>query len=138
MTPAYTRALAALFLALPAHAEPGPTAPAYTYAAEVQRVVDGDTIDVTIDVGFRIHLANERIRILCVDAPETRTRDLAEKAAGIIAKSWLRERLSRADVVIVQTVEDDAFGRWLAHVYADGVSVAEEMLALGFAERRPC
>ena len=130
--------LALALFAFPALAETGPTAPAYTYAAEVQRVVDGDTIDVTLDVGFRIHLADERIRILCIDAPETRTRNLTEKAAGLRAKAWLTGRLAGADVVIVQTVDDDAFGRWLSHVWIDGVSVADEMLALGLAERRKC
>ena len=63
---------------------------------EVNRVVDGDTIDVTIDLGFDL-FKKERVRIAGVDTPEKRTRDLDEKALGIDATNWMKEKLEGAN-----------------------------------------
>ena len=62
---------------------------------EINRVVDGDTIDVTIDLGFDLY-KKERVRIAGVDTPEKRTRDLEEKALGIDATNWMKENLEGA------------------------------------------
>ena len=62
---------------------------------EINRVVDGDTIDVTIDLGFDLY-KKERVRIAGVDTPEKRTRDLEEKALGIDATNWMKEQLEDA------------------------------------------
>ena len=62
---------------------------------EINRVVDGDTIDVTIDLGFDLY-KKERVRIAGVDTPEKRTRDLEEKALGIDATNWMKEKLEGA------------------------------------------
>ena len=62
----------------------------YEYKAIIRRVVDGDTVDVTLDLGFNI-LYNSRIRLHGIDAPESRTRDLEEKARGLAAKERVKE-----------------------------------------------
>ena len=62
---------------------------------EINRVLDGDTIDVTIDLGFDL-FKKERVRVAGVDTPEKRTRDLEEKALGIDATNWLKEKLEGA------------------------------------------
>ena len=62
---------------------------------EINRVVDGDTIDVTIDLGFDLY-KKERVRVAGVDTPEKRTRNLEEKALGIDATNWLKDKLEGA------------------------------------------
>ena len=73
---------------------------------EINRVVDGDTIDVTIDLGFELY-KKERVRIAGVDTPEKRTRDLEEKALGIDATNWLKKQLEDTingdDELIIRT-----------------------------------
>ena len=61
----------------------------YEYKAHVVKVVDGDTVDVDIDLGFGIVLANERVRVMGIDTPESRTRDKVEKKFGLAAKEKL-------------------------------------------------
>ena len=120
-----------------AHEEGGLVEPAYTYRAELSRVVDGDTADMDLDLGLRIWVLDERLRLYGIDAPETRTRNLDVKARGLRAKAWLAARLEGADRIIVQTIKDDEgkFGRLLAVVWADGVNVNDEMVALGLARQ---
>ena len=65
----------------------------YEYHCVIDRVVDGDTVDVDIDLGFGVWLKSERVRISNIDAPETRTRDLDEKAAGLAAKEFVESVL---------------------------------------------
>ena len=65
----------------------------YEYKCRINRVVDGDTIDVDIDLGFGVWLYNERVRILGIDAPETRTRDLEEKEQGLKSKEYVQSLL---------------------------------------------
>lgn len=65
----------------------------YNYFCIIKRIVDGDTVDVDIDLGFNIWMHNQRIRLIGIDAPETRTRDLEEKAAGISAKQYVENLL---------------------------------------------
>ena len=63
----------------------------YEYRVHILRVVDGDTVDVDIDLGFGIWLRNERVRIMGIDTPESRTRDKVEKVFGLAAKKRLKE-----------------------------------------------
>ena len=63
----------------------------FIYNAILERVVDGDTIDVTLDLGFSVHLKKQRCRLAGIDTPESRTRDLAEKKLGLEAKARLQE-----------------------------------------------
>jgi len=108
---------------------------------EINRVVDGDTIDVTIDLGFDLY-KKERVRVAGVDTPEKRTRNLEEKELGIDATYWLQEKLEGAvagdDDLIIRTELDGGvgkYGRLLGWLYVgDGdVSLNEQMITEGYA-----
>ena len=108
---------------------------------EINRVLDGDTIDVTIDLGFDLY-KKERVRVAGVDTPEKRTRDLEEKALGIDATNWLKEKLE-------ETINGDGelsvrtelvggvgkYGRLLGWLYIDDseISLNEQMITEGYA-----
>jgi micrococcal nuclease len=98
----------------------------------VDRVVDGDTVDVTIDLGFSLY-HKTRIRLAGINTPETRTRDLQEKAAGIRAKEYLIERIEEADLITLQTEKQGKFGRYLGIIYADGVDLNQTLINEGHA-----
>ena len=66
----------------------------YDYRAKIVKVVDGDTVDVDIDLGFGVWLKDERVRLVGVDTPESRTRDLVEKAFGLAAKEFVSNFVS--------------------------------------------
>ena len=89
----------------------------YNYACEVLRVVDGDTLDVLCDLGFSVHL-QMRLRMAAINTPESRTRNLREKAAGKAAGAFLKETLESADSVEIESLGRGKFGRVLAVVYA--------------------
>ena len=108
---------------------------------EINRVLDGDTIDVTIDLGFDL-FKKERVRVAGVDTPEKRTRDLEEKALGIDATNWLKEKLEGAlagddDLVIRTELVGGVgkYGRLLGWLYlGDGsLSLNEQMITEGYA-----
>tara|TARA_A200000113_G_scaffold196735_1_gene187933 strand:+ start:451 stop:861 length:411 start_codon:yes stop_codon:yes gene_type:complete len=108
---------------------------------EINRVVDGDTIDVTIDLGFDLY-KKERVRVAGVDTPEKRTRDLEEKKLGLDATVWLQEKLEGAiegddDLVIRTELVGGVgkYGRLLGWLYiGDGdVSLNEQMIEEGYA-----
>ena len=108
---------------------------------EIDRVVDGDTIDVTIDLGFDLY-KKERVRVAGVDTPEKRTRNLEEKALGIDATNWLKEKLESAvagdDDLVIRTELDGGvgkYGRLLGWLYIGDseVSLNEQMIAEGYA-----
>ena len=87
----------------------------YEYSCKIVRVVDGDTVDVDIDLGFGIWMRNERIRLHGIDTPESRTRDLEEKKYGILAKEQVKYFLPEGSIQTLITVKDKAgkFGRIL-------------------------
>lgn len=93
----------------------------FVYNAIVRRVVDGDTIDVDIDLGFGIWIHNERVRLLGVDTPECRTRDELEKQFGFLAKSVVEGFCPVGQKVILETEMDDKgkFGRVLGIFWVD-------------------
>ena len=108
---------------------------------EINRVLDGDTIDVTIDLGFDLY-KKERVRIAGVDTPEKRTRDLEEKALGIDATNWMKEKLEDAiageDELAVRTELVGGmgkYGRLLGWLYIGDaeVSLNEQMIDEGYA-----
>lgn len=103
--------------------------PAYTYRAFIDRVVDGDTVIATIDLGFNTS-QKVRLRLMGVDTPEVVG---TERAAGLAAKEWLNNVLA-AQRVIVETHKDrgDKYGRYLAVIWLDGKSVNAELIAKGF------
>ena len=107
------------------------------FVKEVKNVVDGDTIDVIIDLGFDILFAS-RVRLAGIDTPESRTTDKAEKALGIEAKEYLKKQLKDAKSVVIRTEKMDSsekYGRILGWVYLDGntKSVNEQMIEDGYA-----
>ena len=75
----------------------------YEYRCKILRVVDGDTVDVDIDLGFGIIMSNERVRIHGIDAPESRTRDLVEKKFGLAAKERVLELLPEGSYQTIKT-----------------------------------
>ena len=108
----------------------------------IDRVLDGDTIDVTIDLGFDLY-KKERVRVAGVDTPEKRTRDLEEKELGIDATNWLKEKLDGAiagddDLVIRTELVGGVgkYGRLLGWLYIGGDSASslnEQMIEEGYA-----
>lgn len=92
----------------------------FWYSAKVVKVVDGDTIDVLIDLGFKIH-HKARVRLYGVNTPESRTKDLAEKQLGLKAKSFTEDWTSRHPEIFIKTIagKDDKYGRILAQIYSD-------------------
>jgi micrococcal nuclease len=107
------------------------------YVRKVENVVDGDTIDVLIDLGFDILFAS-RVRLAGIDTPESRTKDLAEKALGLEAKEYLKKSLKDAKSVVIKTEKMDSsekYGRILGWVYTDGntVSLNDMMINDGYA-----
>ena len=108
---------------------------------KIDKVLDGDTIDVTIDLGFDLY-KKERVRIAGVDTPEKRTRDLEEKALGIDATNWLKEKLestlSGDDELSIRTELVGGvgkYGRLLGWLYIGDaeVSLNEQMITEGYA-----
>jgi len=87
----------------------------YEYNSRILRVVDGDTIDVDIDLGFGITMVNQRIRLQGVDTPESRTRDLEEKKFGLLAKRVVETYCPEGNKIVLVTTKDDRgkFGRIL-------------------------
>mgnify|MGYP001224700155 CR=1 FL=1 len=87
----------------------------YEYNCKIRRVVDGDTLDVDIDLGFDLYLFNQRIRLKGVDTPESRTRDLEEKKYGLAAKAFVESYLPVGSIRKLSTVKDKAgkYGRIL-------------------------
>ena len=101
---------------------------------EITKVVDGDTLDAIIDLGFGITI-KERIRIAAIDAPETRTRNLHEKKLGFEAKAWLKKHIEYCDNVIIKTEKEGKYGRILGWLYTDefSISLNEVMVEKGYA-----
>jgi micrococcal nuclease len=101
----------------------------YEYKFKLDRVVDGDTIDVVIDLGFSI-LHKCRVRLLGIDTPESRTRDLDEKARGKLAKDFLSFCLASSDEHIIKTSVDSKgkFGRVLGTIYCDESNINQLMI----------
>ena len=106
----------------------------YEYRAIIRRVVDGDTVDITLDLGFDI-LYNNRIRLLGIDTPESRTRDLEEKKLGLAAKDRVKELCPVGSTVTVKTTKDGRgkFGRILGEIYVGDVNVNKLLIEEGHA-----
>jgi micrococcal nuclease len=107
------------------------------FVKEVKNVVDGDTIDVIIDLGFDI-LFSSRVRLAGIDTPESRTTDKAEKALGLEAKEYLKKHLKDAKSVVIRTEKMDSsekYGRILGWVYVNGESesINNKMINDGYA-----
>lgn len=110
----------------------------YEYRVKkVTGVVDGDTIDVDIDLGFSVSFS-QRVRLAGIDTPESRTTDKAEKVLGLEAKEYLKSKLKDAKEVVIKTEKPDSsekYGRILGWLYVDGntISVNDQMIEDGYA-----
>jgi len=105
----------------------------YTYKVkEINRVVDGDTVDITIDLGFGL-TKKERVRVAGIDTPESRTRDLYEKKLGKEAAAFLESQLQ--DDIIIKTEKEGKYGRMLGWLFKEnlGCSINELMIHKGYA-----
>ncbi len=107
------------------------------YVKKVSKVVDGDTIDVEIDLGFDISFSS-RVRLAGIDTPESRTTDKMEKALGLESKAYLKHEIEAAKSVVIKTEKMDSsekYGRILGWVFLDGSSISlnEKMIADGYA-----
>ena len=106
----------------------------YEYNAKLDRVVDGDTVDAMIDLGFDTWV-HKRIRLLGIDAPETRTRDLDEKAQGLATKARLTDLLEAADgVFVLRSHGVGKYGRCLGTIFIGQSNINELLLSEGLAE----
>lgn len=104
---------------------------------EVLKVVDGDTIDVVIDLGFDISFTS-RVRLAGIDTPESRTTDLLEKKLGLEVKEFIKQSIKSAKDIVIKTEKVDStekYGRILGWVYLDGNadSLNKQMVILGYA-----
>ena len=104
----------------------------FEYACKVLRVVDGDTIDVNIDLGFNIWHRG-RVRMAGIDTPESRTRNLEEKKLGLASKARLKELLKGQKVSIQCTKEKGKFGRILADVMVGDTNINKQLIDEGHA-----
>ncbi len=107
------------------------------FVKEVKTVVDGDTIDVVIDLGFNV-LFEQRVRLAGIDTPESRTSDKMEKALGLESKEYLKKHLKEAKSVVIKTEKMDSsekYGRILGWLYVNGdtESVNDKMINDGYA-----
>ena len=103
----------------------------------VTKVVDGDTIDADIDLGFDISLT-KRIRLAGIDTPESRTTNLKEKALGLESKEWMKKTLAGAKDILIKTELPDStekYGRIIGHLFINGqeISLNNQMIAEGYA-----
>lgn len=106
----------------------------YEYRCIILKVVDGDTADVDIDLGFGVWIRNERVRFMGIDTPESRTRDKEEKIFGLYAKEYVKNHIPEGSVQILKTFKDDKgkFGRVLGDfILEDGSSLIEKMIEEG-------
>jgi micrococcal nuclease len=107
------------------------------YVKKVSKVVDGDTIDVDIDLGFDISFSS-RVRLAGIDTPESRTTDKIEKALGVESKEYLKKAIDSSKTVVIKTEKMDSsekYGRILGWVFLDGseISINQKMIDDGYA-----
>jgi micrococcal nuclease len=110
----------------------------YQYKCKINKVLDGDTVDIDLDLGFNIVLANQRVRMAGVDTPESRTSNKEEKPRGLLSKKKLAEKLPVGSWQIIETQRsdnnDDKFGRILGvFVLEDGTKVNDWLIKNNYA-----
>jgi micrococcal nuclease len=110
----------------------------YQYKCKINKVLDGDTVDIDLDLGFNIVLANQRVRMAGVDTPESRTANKEEKPRGLLSKKKLAEKLPVGSWQIIETQRsdnnDDKFGRILGvFILEDGTQVNDWLIKNNYA-----
>jgi micrococcal nuclease len=92
----------------------------YTYQADVVKIIDGDTIDVNIRLGFNVILYKQRIRLMGIDTPESRTRNLEEKKRGLLSKQYVVDRCPVGSRIVIESLDRGKFGRILGNIWEAG------------------
>ncbi len=122
---------------MPVAAADGPTEAPYTYRAEVVEVIDGDTIEVHVDLGFYVWIRYQRIKLFGIDAPDG-------DGADAVAATEQLETLIGGKTIILKSIHGDddptrrdSFGNWLGVVWVDGRSVNDAMVESGHAVKTP-
>ena len=107
----------------------------YEYRAKVIKVIDGDTIDVDIDLGFGVILAKQRIRLYGIDTPESRTSDKVEKFYGKLSSAFMKERCPRGSYITLRTYLDSKgkYGRILGEIIVDDKNLNKLMVEKSLA-----
>jgi len=103
----------------------------HEYRVNIVKVVDGDTVDVDIDLGFGIWMRNERVRLFGIDTPESRTRDLEEKKYGLAAKEYLKDKLASGQPIL-KTFKDGVgkYGRILGEFWVEEMAEESEHVSV--------
>ena len=99
----------------------------YEYNVSITKVVDGDTVDVDIDLGFGMSYKKQRVRLMGIDTPESRTRDLVEKLFGKASKKHLKELLSEGNITL-RSHDKGKFGRILGELFINDISINQKMI----------
>ena len=111
----------------------------YTYKCTVTKIIDGDTIDVDIDLGFDVVLTKQRIRLMGIDTPESRTRNLEEKERGLLSKAYMENKCPVGSSITLKSLDRGKFGRILGEIWeadVDSTTVKplnKRMITDGFA-----
>ena len=102
----------------------------HEYKVKIRRIVDGDTVDVDIDLGFDTILSKQRIRLYGIDTPESRTRDKEEKFYGKLSAKFLKEQCKNSSEIFLKTYLDKKgkFGRILGELIVEGVNINKMMI----------
>jgi micrococcal nuclease len=108
--------------------------PAYLYSAVVDRVIDGDTIDCTIDLGFNVY-TKERFRLFGIDTPEKTSKIPAVHELAVAATKFTTDAIEGKSVTI-ESMDKDKYGRWLGkiHLLSSGPTINEQLVSLGLAK----
>jgi len=110
----------------------------YEYKAIIRRVIDGDTLEVDIDLGFKTILKKEKLRLLGIDTPELRSKSLQERLHAASAKQFVEDLLKPGDEITVHTEKDKAgkYGRYLARVIlSDGKDLTDLLIENNFEKK---
>ena len=111
----------------------------YTYKCTVTKIIDGDTIDVDIHLGFDVVLTKQRIRLMGIDTPESRTRNLEEKARGLLSKKYMIDKCPVGSSITLKSLDRGKFGRILGEIWEAGIDsttvepLNKRMITDGFA-----
>lgn len=110
----------------------------YIYKCKINKVIDGDTVEIDLDLGFNVVLSNQKVRMAGIDTPESRTSNTEEKIRGMISKKRLSEKLPTGSWQKIQTLKpdsnDDKFGRILGvFILDDGTSLNQWMIDNNYA-----
>ena len=105
----------------------------YEYKCVLRRIIDGDTIVVDIDLGFKVFLQKEKVRLFGINTPESRTRNKEEKVLGLAAKARLKELLPKKFIVRTHMDKKEKFGRILGVPIVEGMNICDQLVEEGHA-----